>query len=279
MKTSRFAVISLAAALLGAPALAGDKVSFKDPTGDDNGPGSYKYPTDTVYKRGSFDLTDFTFEKKGSKADITLGFNTTLEDAWKMGNGFSVQMAFVFIDTDGKEGSGSTEGLPGLNVKFAPANAWEKVIIISPQNSARVKAEAGNKAGAAKDNVLVPNRTKGSGRKVSSTVDLAGLEGDPSQWHFQVVVQSNEGFPAGNDLLTRKVNEYEGQHRFGGGNDGDCDPHAIDVLAGEGKGDASEVKAQHEMLSYECAEDGSAKKPATLTMVGGAKKPVAEEQK
>jgi carbohydrate-binding DOMON domain-containing protein len=278
MKTSRFAVISLAAALLGAPALAGDKVSFKDPSGDDNGPGTYKYPTDSVYKRGSFDLTDFTFEKKGSKADITLGFNTSLEDPWKMGSGFSVQMAFIFIDTDGKEGSGSTDGLPGLNVKFAPANAWEKVIVVSPQNSGRVRAEVGNKAGGAKDNVLVPSRTKGSGRKVSATVDLAGLEGDPSQWRFQVVVQSNEGFPAGNDLLTRKVNEYEGQHRFGGGNDGECDPHAIDVLAGEGKGEATEVKAQQDMLSYECAEDGTAKKPATLTMVGGTK-PVAQEQK
>jgi len=134
-----------------------------------------------------------------------------------------------------------------------------------------VKAETGNKASAAKDNVLVPTRTKGSGRKVNATVDLAGLEGDPSQWRFQVVVQSNEGFPAGNDLLTRKVNEYEGQHRFGGGNDGDCDPHAIDILAGEGKGDASEVKAQQAMLAFECAEDGTAKKPATLTMVGGMK--------
>jgi len=279
MKTSRFAVLSLAAALLGAPAFAADKVSFKDPSGDDNGPGNYKYPTDPVYKRGSFDLTDFTFEKKGSKADVTLGFNTTLADDWKTGSGFAVQMAFIFIDTDGKEGSGSTDSLPGLNVKFAPNNGWEKVIVISPQNSARVKAEVGNKAGASKDNVLIPTRTKGSGRKVSATVDLAGLEGDPSQWGFQVVVQSNEGFPAGNDLLTRKVNEFEGQHRFGGGNDNDCDPHAIDVLAGAGKGEASEVKAQHEMLSYECAEDGSAKKPATLTMVGGTARPAAQEQK
>lgn len=279
MKTSRFAVFTLAAALLGAPALAADKVSFKDPTGDDNGPGSYKYPTDTVYKRGSFDLTDFTFEKKGTKADVSLGFNTSLEDTWKTGSGFSVQMAFIFIDTDGKPGSGSTESLPGLNVKFAPEFGWEKVIVLSPQGSARVRAEVGNKAGAAKDNVLVPNRIKGSGRKVNATVDLAGLEGDPSQWRFQVLVQSNEGFPSGNDLLTRKVNEYEGQHRFGGGNDGECDPHVMDLLAGEGKGEASEAKAQHDMLSYECAEDGTAKKPATLTMVGGVKAPATQEQK
>jgi carbohydrate-binding DOMON domain-containing protein len=253
-------------------------VSFKDPTGDDNGPGTYKYPTDSVYKRGSFDLTDFTFEKKGSKADITLGFNTNLEDPWKMGNGFSVQMAFVFIDTDGKEGSGSTDTLPGLNAKFAPEFAWEKVIVISPQQPARVKAEVGNKASSLKDNVIVPHRAKGSGRKVTATIDTAGLEGDPSTWRFQVLVQSNEGFPSGKDLLTRKVNEYEGQHRFGGGNDGECDPHVIDLLAGEGKGEASEVKAQHEMLSFECTEDGAEKKVATLTMVGGVKK-VAEEQK
>ena len=80
-------------------------------------------------------------------------------------------------------------------------------------------------------------------------------------------MQSNEGFPAGNDLLTRKVNEYEGQHRFGGGNDGDCDPHVIDMLAGSGKGDASEAKAQHDMLKYECGADGTSKTKATLTMV------------
>jgi hypothetical protein len=269
MKNSRFAVLPLAAALLGAPALAADKVSFKDPTGDDNGPGTYKYPTDTVYKKGSFDLTDFTFEKKGSKADITVGLNTTLEDPWKMGQGFSTQMVFVFIDTDGKEGSGSTNAPPGLNVTFHPANAWEKVIVLSPQNSARVKAEVGNKAAALKDAIIIPGNTKASGRKIKATADLTGLTGDPSQWGFQVVVQSNEGFPAGNDLLTRKVNEYEGQHRFGGGNDGDCDPHAIDILAGQGKGDASEAQAQHTMLSYECDAEGGSKKAAMLTMVGG----------
>jgi hypothetical protein len=269
MKNSRLAVLTLAASLLGAPALAADKVSFKDPTGDDNGPGTYKYPTDTVYKKGSFDLTDFTFEKKGTKADITVGLGSKLEDPWKMGNGFSTQMVFVFIDTDGKEGSGNTQAPPGLNIQFAPANAWEKLIILSPQNSARVKAEVGNKAGGLKDAIIIPGNTKASGAKIKATADLTGLTGDPSQWGFQVVVQSNEGFPAGNDMLTRKVNEYEGQHRFGGGNDGDCDPHAIDILAGQGKGDASEVQAQHAMLSYECGEEGASKKAATLTMVGG----------
>jgi hypothetical protein len=80
-------------------------------------------------------------------------------------------------------------------------------------------------------------------------------------------MQSNEGFPDKTDLLTRKVNEYEGQHRFGGGTDTDCDPHVMDVLAGKAVGDKSEIAAQHEMLAYECNPDGSVKKPATLKMV------------
>jgi carbohydrate-binding DOMON domain-containing protein len=271
MKT--LASLTLAASLLSLPAFAADKkVTFKDPTGDDNGPGTYKYPTDTVYKKGSFDLTEATIDKKGDKIDFSVSLNANLEDPWNMKKGFSTQMVFIFIDTDGKEGSGHTEGLPGLNIQFAPAAAWEKVVILSPQEPARVKKEAETKAGGVKADIVVPDRTKGAGRKISGTVDLSALGGgDPSQWGFQVIMQSNEGFPAGNDLLTRKVNEYEGQHRFGGGNDGDCDPHVIDLLAGSAKGDASEVKAQHDMLKYECAADGSSKSKATLTMVHQSK--------
>jgi hypothetical protein len=82
-----------------------------------------------------------------------------------------------------------------------------------------------------------------------------------------VIVQSNEGFPDKTSVLCRNVNEYEGQHRFGGGNDGDCDPNVMDVLAGKGVGDKSEIEAQHQMLAYECNADGTSKKMATLKMV------------
>ena len=70
--------------------------------------------------------------------------------------------------------------------------------------------------------------------------------GDPATWRYQVVVQSNEGFPEKTDLLTRKVNEFEGQHRFGGGTDFDCDPHVMDIL-----GDPAQL------ADYECNPDGT----------------------
>jgi hypothetical protein len=114
----------------------------------------------------------------------------------------------------------------------------------------------------------VPGRTKGAGRVVSGSVDLAALGGgDPTTWGYQVCMQSNEGFPTSTDLLTRKVNEYEGQHRFGGGTDTDCDPHVMDTLAGAGAGDKAEADAQHQMLAFECNDDGTAKKSAELTLL------------
>lgn len=258
----------LAGALLAAPVLA-QEASFKDPTGDDNGPGSYTYPTDGVYKAGSFDLTGFRLKERGKKADVEVDVNSTLEDPWKMGTGFSVQMVFIFIDTDGKDGSGFTDGLPGLNVKFAGAGAWDKCIILSPQPQGRVRSEIEAKVSAdMKKAIIVPVKVKGAGRTLSATIDAADLgEGDPSTWGYQVLMQSNEGFPDKTDLLTRKVNEYEGQHRFGGGNDGDCDPHVMDCLAGDGVGDKAEIDAQHTMLAYECNPDGTSKKMAELTMV------------
>jgi len=270
MRQTQWLTVVAAVALLAlAGAAAAQEVSFKDPVGDDHGPGAYTYPTDTAYLRGSFDLTGLTVKQKGDKVTFDVTVNSTLQDPWRMGVGFAVQMVFVFIDTDGAAGSGFTQGLPGLNVEFAPEAAWERVVILAPQPAARVRDEVSQKLAAdAQAAVVIPNRVRGAGRTISATIGLEELGGgDPSQWGYQVVVQSNEGFPAKTDLLTRKVNEYEGQHRFGGGTDGDCDPHVMDVLAGAGAGEASEIDAQHQMLAYECNPDGTVKKAAVLTMV------------
>lgn len=245
-----------------------EEIAFTDPTGDDNGPGTYIYPTDAVYTPGSFDLTELKVKAKGKNVTFETNVNSKLQDPWGMDVGFAVQMMFIFVDTDGKAGSGHTEGLPGLNIQFDEGSAWEKVIILSPQPQSRVAAEIKTKAASMSGDILVPRRTTGRGKGISGKVKLADLGGgDPATWGYQVVVQSNEGFPDKTDLLTRKVNEYEGQHRFGGGSDYNCDPHVMDVLAGKGAGSPDEVQAQHEMLAYTCGADGEAVKRATLTVV------------
>lgn len=259
----------LAGALSAAPAWA-DKVTFEDPTGDDNGPGTYVYPTDAVYSPGSFDLVEFEVEDKGKNVDFSVSVNSGLDDPWGMGVGFAVQMVFIFIDTDGATGSGHTDGVPGLNITFDPAHAWEKVVVLSPQQQSRVVAEARVKLAEklAAGDVLVPRRTLGKGKTISGRVAKEDIgSGDATKWGYQVVMQSNEGFPAKTDFLTRKVNEFEGQHRFGGGTDSDCDPHVMDILAPPASGSAEEVQGQHAQLAYECDLDGNASKPATLLTV------------
>ena len=263
---------ALALALLLGTTLTGyavaETIEFSDPKGDDNGPGTYIYPTDAVYKPGSFDLTKFEVKADGKNVKFSVTVKAQLDDPWGMGVGFATQMIFIFIDTDGKPGSGHTDGLAGLNIQFDPKCAWDKVVILSPQKKARITSEAKTKAAKVIDDIVVPNRTTGAGKKINGKVKLEALGGgDPSKWGYQVLMQSNEGFPTKTDLLTRRVNEFEGQHRFGGGNDADCDPHVVDILAGDGSGGDGEIKLQHEMLSYECDEDGNAAKKATLTMV------------
>jgi len=264
---ARISICALAVGLALAGATQAAGVKFSDPTGDDKGPGNYIYPTDAVYTPGSFDLVEFEVTD-GDNADFKVTVNDRLADPWGMGVGFATQMVFIFIDKDGVAGSGHTQSLPGLNVEFAPDSAWEKVIILSPQPASRVSAEVKAKAADLAADIVIPRRTTGSGKTISAKVKLSDLGGgDPATWGYQVVMQSNEGFPDKSDLLTRKVNEFEGQHRFGGGNDSDCDPHVMDILAGSGEGKAEEAQAQYDMLKYECGADGSSVKRATLSVV------------
>jgi carbohydrate-binding DOMON domain-containing protein len=259
MRSKRSSVVALAvAATLAAGSAFAGTVVFTDPTGDDNGPGKYTYPTDQVYKPGSFDLTKLSVTESGGNVDFAVDVNSSLEDPWSMGTGFSVQMVFIFIKTGP---GGHTETPPGVNAQFAPGNEWNKMVVLSPQRKARVVSEATAKTGAMAKDIVVPNITRGSGHTIRGSVPLAELGGgNIESWGYQVVMQSNEGFPAGKDFLTRKVNEFEGQHRFGGGNDADCDPHIMDVL------DGPDAK-QADMLAYECGPDGKSIKMATLKMI------------
>jgi carbohydrate-binding DOMON domain-containing protein len=264
---ARFSICALAVGFALAGAAQAEGVKFMDPTGDDKGPGTYTYPTDGVYTAGSFDLVEFEVTG-GDNPDFKVTVNDRLADPWGMGVGFATQMVFIFIDKDGEAGKGHTKSLPGLNVDFAPESAWEKVIILSPQPASRVGAEVKAKAADLAADIVIPRRTTGTGKTISAKVKLEDLGGgDPSKWGYQVVMQSNEGFPDKSDLLSRKVNEFEGQHRFGGGNDADCDPHVIDVLAGKGAGTPDEAQAQYDMLKFECGADGSSVKRATLQMI------------
>lgn len=239
-------------------ASAGDAtLTLTDPAGDDNGPGSYKYPTAPVYTKNSFDLRKLDIVDKGDKVEFRVTVGARIEDPWNSkdwdGNGFSIQFAQIYIDTDHEKGKGFEGALPGLgSLKWADDEAWDKVVLLSPQGRAKLSGEL-RKAGAMKAAVVIPSVTRAQGSTLVATVKKSDLGTTPlGKWGFQVAMQSNEGFPLATDLLTRPVNETGGEHRFGGGSDGDCDPQVLDIFAGKAKGEASEVAEQHRALAYKC---------------------------
>lgn len=265
--TTGFAVLILAL-----PALAETVVSLSDPAGDDNGPGTFTYPTDSVYERGSFDLREFTIDVDGNNAVFSVKLPKKIADPWNskswQGNGFSLQFIQVYIDTDHKTASGYKDGLPGMNISLKDESAWEKVVLISPQPKTRLESEVSTKATAMKSGVVIPTKTRVRNSIIEATVPLSELGGKPQKgWGYLVVMQSNEGYPAGTDLMTRKVNELAGAHRFGGGSDWECDPHVIDMIVAPGKGSSDEVTAQNAVLKYSCDPDPETAPKVALPMV------------
>lgn len=264
----------LALLVSGANITEAREIVLKDPTGDDKGGGTYAYPTDPVYKAGSFDLKEARLTEKGSDVEVKIVFSARIEDPWDSkswtppGNGFSLQMVFIFFDLDHKENSGFKDGLPGLNVEFEGESFWEKAIIISPQGQTRIVSEVKQKAPWAKDAVVIPKSVRAAGKEVTAIVKKSDIGGLKDGIGIQVVVQSNEGYPDKSDVLTRKVNEYAGQHRFGGGSDYNCDPHVIDIVVSPANGGEDEAKKQYDALKFDCGGSDPDKNPKSkLPMV------------
>lgn len=143
--------VALALLLVGAaaPAESADGKLFvlSDPEKDDHGDGRVVYPVrsknDLV--RGHLDILSFsawntsggtffevTFARAPQKTErrpIDDG-GTILTDVAKLG--FYTFNVDVYIDTDGRPGSGNTRMLPGRNVEVDPASGWEKAICLTP---------------------------------------------------------------------------------------------------------------------------------------------------
>lgn len=249
-------------------------VTFTDPRGDDKGHGDIVYPTGKVYKPGSFDLVKLEIKDDGEDVIFMATFAAKILDPWKSkewdGNGFSLQYVQVYLHS--KEEGGHTQALPGMNVQFSPQEKWHKVVLLSPQGKSRLRSEINTKAAAVKGDVVIPRTTKARGKTIRAVVSKKDLGGTPTDsWGYQALVQSNEGYPKPEDLLTRKVNEFQGEHRFGGGNDWECDAHVLDLLMPPSSGSASKTEGQFRVLQDFCGGDGmrdkSDGKLATVPMV------------
>ena len=269
----RWRAMAMGMAMASMPGLAlAETLSFQDPKGDDDGTGKTTYPTDKAYTPSAFDLTGLEIREDGDHVVFEVELAAPLTDPWNSkewnGNGFSVQFVQIYLDLDGKPRKGERKAVPGAWVEFAPDSYWEKVVLISPQPNAKLIGEIDGKARWLKKQIVLPDRTEARGKKLIARVPIAEIGKPSKSWGVQALMLSNEGFPAAEDLLARRVNENPGDNRFGGGCDGLGDPQVLDLLAGKGKAEATEAEAQHKALAaHTCAEDPKKAKLAVISMV------------
>ena len=157
-----------------------------DPSGDDNGPGSYQYPTAADFTPGSFDLTRFQVITQGG----TVYLRTTLKSLTPtFGNTMGAQLLDVYVHDPSATATSTAAPYPTRNYSIAPADAWNQRLEVQGFASP-VWVDAAN------DQVGTPSAVVAS--TVSDTITIALPEsefGTPGPgWTFTLALAGQDGY-------------------------------------------------------------------------------------
>lgn len=207
--------------------------SSEDPIGDDHGPGSYTYPTDTVFQPGSYDLTTFTVGESGDDLAFEFTVAAPISNPWDSPTGLSIQTFDVYVDVDPGSGTGSRTLIDGRNGALAVGDGWERAITVEGWEPALFTATSDEDI----DETLPTFTTLVFGDQSRVVVRLPRSlfpEGDPSTWGYAVAVMSQEGFPSSGVRRVRDVDLNAQQYRLGGSDGSLNATRIVDLLWPEG---------------------------------------------
>jgi hypothetical protein len=165
--------------------------STDDPTGDDNGPGTYGYPTPAdVFHPGAFDLQKFEVYDSGTD---TVTFRVQTADlSPTFGSPLGAQLVDVYVKNPAGGPTSTAASFPGRNYQIAAGSAWNRLIEVQGFGQRFVDA-----AGATVGSVAI--RASAATRYITFTVPKAALGGTPaSGWTFSVVLTGQDGFSPDN---------------------------------------------------------------------------------
>jgi glucoamylase len=99
--------------------------SITDPSGDDNGPGTYQYPTASDFQPGAFDLLGFTVSE--TSKDVYL--QTQISNlASTFGSNFGAQLLDIYVHDPTATSTSTAAAYAARNYTIAPADAWNQYI-------------------------------------------------------------------------------------------------------------------------------------------------------
>lgn len=191
-------------------------IAVDDPQGDDKGPGSYTYPTDSVFKPGVFDIKQFSVAYDANNVVFKFVFYGPVPNPWGAGNNLSLQTLDVYVDRDPGAGTGSRLLLPGRNAALEKGNGWDVMVWAEGWTPGIYAPDAKGvpQKVAAEPKIIVDPAANAVTLRVPRAAFGDGF--DPAKAGYVAVVLSQEGYPAAGVWRVRDVNAKAEQWRLGG---------------------------------------------------------------
>src|SRR6195952_4607697 len=155
-----------------------------DPTGDDNGPGNYVYPTPaTVFHPGAFDLTDFQVYDTGT----TVTFRAQTADLTPpFGSPLGAQLLDLYVTVPGATPTTTNASYASRNYRLA--TPWNRLLEVQGFGQRFVDA-----AGTTLGTITIGARS--ISRYITFSVSKAALGGTPtSGWSYALTLTGQDGF-------------------------------------------------------------------------------------
>jgi hypothetical protein len=156
-----------------------------DPSGDDNGPGTYAYPTSSDFHAGAFDIQRFQVYDAGNDVIFRL---QTRDLTATFDNPLGAQLVDVYVHVPGADPTLTAASNLTRNFTIAPADEWSRLIQVQGFGHLRFEDAAGNSLGT-------PTVSANSlSRFITFSVPKAALGQPASGWTFTVVLTGQDGF-------------------------------------------------------------------------------------
>jgi glucoamylase len=210
-----------------------------DPPGDDNGPGTYQYPTASDFHAGAFDMTRFQVLSDGTFSYLRATLRN-LDPTFGQTDG--AQLLDVYVHVPGAASTSTQAAFASRNYAIASAGAWSQRVEVQGFAPPVWVNAGGGSVGTAFALAVQADKT------ITIALPEAQFGTPGSGWGFSVVLTGQDGFSSDQ---ARSFTPTPGAFSFGvcasGGTAPVCSadpntvPKAVDVLTPAGVSQATEL--------------------------------------
>ena len=210
-----------------------------DPSGDDNGPGTYQYPTASDFHAGAFDMTRFQVLSDGTFSYLRATLRN-LDPTFGQTDG--AQLLDVYVHVPGAASTSTQAAFASRNYAIASAGAWSQRVEVQGFAPPVWVNAGGGSVGTAFALAVQADKT------ITIALPEAQFGTPGSGWGFSVVLTGQDGFSPDQ---ARSFTPTPGAFSFGvcasGGTAPVCSvdpntvPKAVDVLTPAGVSQATEL--------------------------------------